>query len=204
MGVILGGFKWHRVCGVSAAAHGALEHTPVTDPEVLVEATRMVLGASTPRARTIAAYTLLLSVEALGCPELGSAVAAALAVFEGQETPDTLLVGALTLSGNAVLHRGLKAGLIEFEARPNGGTKFTFKGGGEAFVCGWAVFQAVISIVGDAGPTGLWRAVDVLRDALGLLHEKRPDAAAKMATFFRDVDTAAISRDSPLEPSGTG
>lgn len=181
-----------------------LEHTPETAPEVVVQGTRLVLGATTRRARTVAAYTLLLSIEALGCPELASPVAAALAVFEGQETPDSLLVGALTLAGNAVLHRGLKAGLITFVARPDGKADFTFRESGESFVCGWAIFQAVISVIGDPAPTGLWKAVEVLRDALSLLHEKRPDAAAKVTQFFRSVDIDAIARESPLEPSGTG
>lgn len=189
---------------MSAAEKLSLEHTPETAPEVVVEATRIVLGATTPRARTLAAYTLLLSIDALSCPELASPVAAALAVFEGQETPDSLLVGALTLAGNAVLHRGLKAGLITFAARPDGKTDFTFGETGESFVCGWAIFQAVISIVGDPAPTGLWKAVEVLRDALTLLHETRPEAAAKVTTFFRDVDIDAIARESPLDPSGTG
>ncbi len=189
---------------MSAAEQMRLEHTPETAPEVVVQATRLVLGATTPRARTVAAYTLLLSVEALECPELGSPVAAALAVFDGQETPDSLLVSVLTLAGNAVLHRGLKAGRITFAARPDGKTDFTFQENGEAFVCGWGIFQAVISIIADPAPTGLWKAVEVLRDALTLLQGTRPEAAAKVTKFFSDVDIEAIARVSPLEPSGTG
>lgn len=173
------------------------------ETEVVHEGMQLAAHALTPRARTIAAYTLITSLEAFGCKELGAPVAASLAVLEGQDRPDQVLVGALTISGNAILHRALKLGRISYETIDGKRDEFTFKADGIPFVCGWLVFRAVSALVTDGTPRGLDTAAKFLRDAFGLL-EPYPEVAAKMVTFFRSVDIKKISAESPLESSGDG
>lgn len=171
--------------------------------EVVAAGVALLRGATTPRARTCAAYALVNSLEAFGCKELGAPVAASLAVLEGQERPDTMLLGALQISGNAVLHRALKLDLISYKAVDGARDEFTFAAPGIPFVCGWLVFKAVSALVSDGSERGLELAVGVLRDGLGLL-EPLPGVAAKMVTFFRSIDIEQISSEGPLESSGDG
>lgn len=171
--------------------------------EVVAAGEALVRGATTPRARTCAAYALINALEAFGCKELGAPVAASLAVLEGQDRPDTVLIGALQISGNAVLHRALKLDLISYKAVDGARDEFTFQAPGIPFVCGWLVFKAVSALVSDSSERGAELATGLLRDGLGLL-EPLPDAAAKMVTFFRSIDIERIASEGPLESVGDG
>ncbi len=167
---------------------------------LLNEACRLVLGATTPRTRAVAGYSLVLALEAFAHPDLATPIAAVLGVFDMRGGTDPVVAGALRMSGNAMLHRGLKAGTIDHKV---GEDQFTFQPEATPLVSSWLVLRAVEALASDAGVAGRRKAGEHLRDGLGLLGDY-PEATQKMTAFLRTIDIAAIAAEETLEQRNTG
>lgn len=177
---------------------------PLLTSELARVGAELVFSAATPRARYVAAYALVSSLGALCCAELDAPIAAGVAALEGQEQLDVVLVGVLSIAGNALLHRGIKVGAIDYRATERGNEGFAHGPEGVPFLAGWMTFRAVAALVAEPGPAGLAKAAGLLADGLSLVAAHMPDAAAKLVTFFRSVDIARIAAETPPEPIGAG